>query len=161
MRRLAWQTVLILGAYYAVPVQPDPRLWVQVLRTVAVLAGIALVGWSVVREVRRESAGDQGGITTARLALVTVLGVVLFALADYWVAIWREDEFVGLGTRTDALYFAVSTLVTVGFGDVHAQGQVARVLVLVQMVFNVIVVATAATLLAGRFKGGQARRRAR
>ncbi|MFD2354494.1 potassium channel family protein [Nonomuraea ferruginea] len=88
-------------------------------------------------------------------------GVVLFALADYNVAYWREGEFAGLETRTDALYFAVSTLATVGFGDVHAQGQLARGLVLVQMAFNLIVLATAATLLTGKLKAGQARRRAR
>ncbi|TXK42580.1 potassium channel family protein [Nonomuraea sp. C10] len=161
MRRLAWQTALIIAAYYVVPLQEDQPGWVQALRVGCVLAGLALVGWSVAREVAKQAAGDEGGLTPAGLALITVAGVVLFALADYNVAYWRQGEFVGLETRTDALYFAVSTLTTVGFGDVHAQGQVARGLVLVQMAFNIIVLATAATLVAGKIKAGQARRRAR
>ena len=58
---------------------------------------------------------------------------------------------VSLQTKTDALYFAVTTLTTVGFGDVHAQGQVARGLIIVQMVFNVVVLTRAAqTLIASR-----------
>ncbi|MFG1943727.1 potassium channel family protein [Nonomuraea sp. NPDC048826] len=161
MRRLAWHTALIIGAYYAVPLGEDQPDWVRVLRLLGVLAGLALVGWSVAREMGRESGGEEGRLTTPRLGLITVAGVVLFALADYGVASWRAEEFAGLETRTDALYFAVATLSTVGFGDVHAQGQWARALVLAQMTFNVVVLAGAATLLARRWKADQARRRAR
>ncbi|MEV4100195.1 potassium channel family protein [Nonomuraea sp. NPDC049649] len=161
MWRLTWHLALIIGAYYVVPLGEDQPGWLRALRTAAVLAGIALVARSVAREVRRDSAGERSGLTTFGLALVTVTGVVLFALADYSVASWREGEFAGLETRTDGLYFAVSTLATVGFGDVHAQGQLARGLVLAQMVFNLVVVASAAALLARRFREDQARRRAR
>lgn len=38
-------------------------------------------------------------------------------------------------------------LATVGYGDVHAQGQFARVAVSVQMVFNLMVLTTAARVL--------------
>jgi voltage-gated potassium channel len=56
---------------------------------------------------------------------------------------------VDLHTRTDALYFTLSTLTTIGFGDVHAVGQVARVLVIVQMIFDVVFVAAVAATLRG------------
>jgi voltage-gated potassium channel len=46
----------------------------------------------------------------------------------------------------------MTTMTTVGTGDVHAAGQVARALVLVQMVFNVVFVATIATLLSTRVR---------
>ena len=36
----------------------------------------------------------------------------------------------------------------IGFGDVHAQGQLARGILCVQMVFDVAVLATAASVLA-------------
>lgn len=68
---------------------------------------------------------------------------MVFALADFTVATLHDGQFVGLETRTDALYFTLATLLTVGFGDVHAAGQLARVLVSIQMVFNVLVLATA------------------
>ena len=51
------------------------------------------------------------------------------------------DQISGLGAGTDALYFTLSTMTTVGFGDIHAEGQFARALVCVLLVFNVVVVA--------------------
>ncbi len=41
----------------------------------------------------------------------------------------------------------MTTLLTIGYGDIHAAGQAARALVLVQMVFNVAILATASTTL--------------
>ena len=72
-----------------------------------------------------------------------IIGIVVFALADFTVATLHDGQFVGLETRTDALYFTLATLLTVGFGDVHAAGQLARALVSIQMVFNVLMLATA------------------
>jgi voltage-gated potassium channel len=46
----------------------------------------------------------------------------------------------------------MTTLLTIGFGDIHAAGQVARVLVLVQMVFNVVIIATAASTITTRIR---------
>jgi voltage-gated potassium channel len=50
---------------------------------------------------------------------------------------------------TDALYFSISTLATVGFGDVHAAGQLARGAVAVQIVFNLVFVGTVAAMISG------------
>jgi len=61
-------------------------------------------------------------------------------------------QIVGLDTRLDALYFTMTTLLTIGFGDIHATGQAARALVLVQMVFNVVIIATAASTINTRVR---------
>lgn len=42
-------------------------------------------------------------------------------------------------TRTDSLYFTVTAFATVGFGDINATSQAARVLVTVQMILEMIV----------------------
>jgi len=78
------------------------------------------------------------------LFLLVVGGLIFFAVVDLAVARTAPSAFISLETKTDALYFAVATLSTVGFGDVHAQGQIARGLVIVQMVFNVVVLTRAA-----------------
>lgn len=75
----------------------------------------------------------------------------------------QRRQFVGLATKTDALYyFALTTLTMVGFGDVHAAGQLARALVIVQLLFNVVVLASAARVLsrgiAARTRTGRQRR---
>jgi hypothetical protein len=46
----------------------------------------------------------------------------------------------------------MTTLLTIGFGDIHAVGQAARLLVLIQMVFNVVIIATAASTITTRLR---------
>jgi hypothetical protein len=81
------------------------------------------------------------------LMLAAASGVVCFALVDYVIARADPAQFEGLATKTDALYFTLSALTTVGFGDVPAAGQLARAVVVVQLVFNVVVLASAARTL--------------
>ena len=118
-----------------------------VLRVAAFIAGVGLVAWAVRHAALRDAKEGEDNLRLDALIVVATVGVTAFALADYAVARLGHEEFIGLATRTDALYFAVSTLATVGFGDIHAQGQLARALVLTQMVFNVAVLAAAFALL--------------
>jgi len=123
-------------------------LFVRAALTLVVF--VVLVVWFT-REVVRQTSRGAAEANQDVLLLLVVGGLIFFALADLAVARSLPSEFVSLETKTDALYFAVTTLVTVGFGDVHAQGQVARCLVIVQMVFDVVVLTRAAqTLLASR-----------
>nr|WP_228046272.1 potassium channel family protein [Saccharopolyspora sp. HNM0983] len=63
---------------------------------------------------------------------------VLFFASVYFGLSWHyPGAMAQLGTRTDALYFALSVTATVGFGDVHAASQGARAVVAVHMVFNI------------------------
>jgi voltage-gated potassium channel len=82
--------------------------------------------------------------------------VAFFALADYTIAVSDSGQFVDLQTKTDGLCFTLATLTTVGYGDVHAIGQVARAVVAVQLVFNVVIIATGASVLARQI-GARAR----
>jgi voltage-gated potassium channel len=150
MTRAAWirvvaAVVLLVALFYIIPVEPGVGGWRLVVRSlfagVFVAGAITLVIW----QIRRRLHSDQ--LPLEGLAAALVAGAVAFALADYVVAISSPHEFEGLKTRTDALYFALSTLFTVGFGDIHAVSQGARVLVIFQMVFNIGVLATGASLL--------------
>ena len=55
---------------------------------------------------------------------------------QYWAMATHHGQFVGLQTRLDALYFTGVTMATVGYGDIHPTGQVARAVVLVQLVYT-------------------------
>jgi voltage-gated potassium channel len=140
-------TAALVGCYYLVPLfdtSSTGRVW---LRTVA--AALLLVGalWLVVATVAHEARADDADIRVDHVLVAAVAGVICFALIDYVIAHHDGTQFAGLRTKTDALYFAVTTLATVGFGDVHAQGQLARQVVTVQMVFNLVVLASAARVL--------------
>jgi voltage-gated potassium channel len=145
--RLIVASVLIMVVYYVVPVEPGvqgERLVARIVASLLAVGGAALV---VVRQVRRQIRPGDDEPPLAGLAIALVAGVATFALADYVLAFSEPGQFVGMQTRTDALYFALATLLTVGYGDVHAQGQAARVLVIGQMLFNIAVLATSASFL--------------
>ena len=46
----------------------------------------------------------------------------------------------------------ISTLATVGFGDVHPTGQLARAAVTIQIVFNLVFLGAAVSLISGFFR---------
>jgi len=145
------QAALLLVGYYLVPVHEATSSLNQFVRAaLALVVFVLLVVWFT-REVVRQTSRSTAEVNLDLLFLLVVGGLIFFAVADLAVARTAPSEFVSLETKTDALYFAVATLSTVGFGDVHAQGQIARGLVIVQMVFNVVVLTRAAqTQLASR-----------
>jgi len=63
------------------------------------------------------------------------------------------DQFVGIRTRTDALYFTVVTMATVGYGDAHPVGQVAKAVVALTIVFNLVFIGAIATAIIQRLTG--------
>lgn len=149
-RRALAACVLLFLAFFLVPVEPDPNGLRLAVRSAGTLLLVAIVALLVTGQVRRQLTAPPGGAeirSLIRLVVALVAGLLVFALADYVVANSRPGQFVGLDTRVDALYFALTTLTTVGYGDVHAQGQIARILVCVQMVFSIGVIATGVSIV--------------
>ena len=119
-------------------------LWI---RLVVVIVGFFLVTRSILRRMTRAIRHDGVDRRLEGLLVSVVARVLVSASADYVVATVRPGEFEGLATRIDALYFALTTLFTVGYGDIHPVGQLARGLVSVQMILNVGVLALAGGLV--------------
>lgn len=67
----------------------------------------------------------------------------------------QAGQFVGPETGTDALYSALSTSTTAGYGEVHAADQPARVVAVLQLVLIVLVLTAAARI---RWQGRAERR---
>lgn len=108
--------------------------------------------WFVVVLVRQTrvfiQTHGQRQVRFEALATSLYLVVITFALI-YDVLAKTPGAFAGLSNRVDGLYMTVATLTTVGFGDVHATGQGARIIVTVQMGFDLFFVATFAGLVSG------------
>jgi hypothetical protein len=149
-RQAVVASLLLLVAYFVVPVEPDVNGLRLALRTLGTAVLVLTVVRLVTGQVRRQLTDDVEPRSAWHLAVALVAGVLTFALADYVIAISDPDQFVNLRTRIDALYFAVATLTTIGYGDVHANGQFARIAVCAQMVFSIGVIATGASLAGSR-----------
>ena len=151
----------VVVAYYAIPVGEVPSRWDILLASVGLLAGLGVLVWVTVRQLRvleKYQAGDPT-VRLDVLALVIFVVVPLFALGYFALEQGDSGQFAELQTKTDALYFTMSTLGTVGFGDVHATGQLARVLVTIQIVFDLVFVAALVSVLTTQFRARAAERR--
>jgi voltage-gated potassium channel len=156
--RPALTGVLVIGLYYLVPVEPGVSGTQLVLRAVATFVAGLAVTWLIFRQLAHQLDNpDEAPLAGLLNALIG--GVAFFALADYITALSGPAQFADLKTKTDALYFALATLTTVGYGDVHASGQIARGIVVVQLVFNVVVIATGASVLSRQFSDRVRKRR--
>ena len=147
--RLSAVLVSVVIIFFVVPVtfEVSTSAGVQLAVTLLMLAVLAAAVLSQVMRQLEDADRRIDGLLIAMM--IAVLG---FALGYYVLELRSPGQIEGLETRLDALYFTVSTLLTVGFGDVHATGQNARALVLVQMIFNVAVIATAATTITTRVR---------
>jgi voltage-gated potassium channel len=132
------------------PLSTGPLRLVDGLLFFGVMTGFAAaVAVAAVRE--RRTSHLEGPVIADAQRIGHLVAVVLWAIALFVLVYARlagiPGEFEGLATRLDAFYFTFTTLATVGFGDVHASGQAARLVVTVQIVFNLVVLALAAQVL--------------
>jgi voltage-gated potassium channel len=152
----------VLGLYYVVPLDFPASVGGVVVTVLALLASLATLTWLLFRQAGRlmhAPPGDES-VRLETLVLLVFIVVPLFAFGYFALQDADPDQFAELSTKTDALYFATSTIATVGFGDVHATGQIARAVVTIQMAFDLVFVAAAATMLSTQIRGRAERRRA-
>lgn len=150
MRRFSGLARVIVGAaaiiavYYVVPMNTHRGFGMRIALTALALTVLAMV---ITRHVRR------GSDPVARLVLILVAAVATLALGFYSTAS-MPGQFTGLSTRTDALYFTVITMTTIGYGDIHPTGQLARALVIGAVVFQVGFIAALVHTIGSRLMRG-------
>jgi voltage-gated potassium channel len=140
---------LLLVLYFLIPATAHPGR-PEVVRLAICVLMVVVLAVMVVWQVRQQMIDSSRHVDGLLIALV--VAVLSFATAFYVTDEVDPTQISGLETRLDSLYFTMTTLLTVGFGDIHAAGQFARGIVLVQMVFNVAVIATAATAISRRIR---------
>ena len=137
----------VLLVYFALPLDWGAGPSKVLLGLVASLVGLVLVVVVVGRELLRIARGDDRGLHGFRLLILLELVLVLFAFGYYSMAEFGTGQMAGLRTRVDALYFSTVTMTTVGYGDVYAAGQLARVIVTAQLLFDAAFIAIFARLI--------------
>ena len=90
------------------------------------------------------------------VAISFPLLICLFASTYYAMGRANPASFNETLTRTDALYFTITIFATVGFGDVVASSQAARIGVTLQMVADLLLIGVIARVLLGTARQRQA-----
>jgi len=136
LRSLA-SAVVVVGLYFIGPFDAFRLfpLWAAFVLAAILLAVVAI--WQIRAILRSPYPGIRG---VEALAITAPLYLILFAATYFLLSVDDPANFSVDGlTRTDTLYFTVTTFSTVGYGDIFAASQGARVLVTVQMILNLLV----------------------
>ena len=132
------------------------------LGAVAELAlGVLVLVGIIVWQVRR-IVGSDHPISRAveALALSVPLYVLLFATTYFLMARANHATFGGPLSRTDAMYFSSTVFTTVGFGDITAKTEAARLVVTLQMWLDLVFLGLVVRLVVNAVKFNQQRRAA-
>jgi hypothetical protein len=150
-------TVALLVAYFAAPIGQDGDALGLVLLGVGLTLFAVLVVYQVIRIVN--SPAPQ---LRAAEALGTVIPLVIVVFATVYVAMSVSDPaaFSEPITKINGLYFTVTVLATVGFGDITGVSDSARITVTVQMMVDLLIVGVLVKVIVGASRIGLERRRA-
>ena len=149
-------TVALVALYYLLPLD---RISTLVAATILVIGLVALVAL-VVFQVRWILRSRFPGLRAVE-ALATSIPFFLLLFASTYVVLAAQSfgSFGGRLTHTDGLYFTVTVFSTVGFGDITAKTETARLVVTGQMLADLIVLGVALKIIVGAVRRGQQRRR--
>jgi voltage-gated potassium channel len=154
LRGLAVTTVLVV-LYYLLPLD---RPW-DGDTAVRVLIGLLVFAGLTVWQVRAIAGARYPGLRAAEaLGFIIPFYLLLFASTYFVMERASAANFTQPLTRTDALYFSVTVFSTVGFGDIAAKSETARVVLIVQMLADLALLGAGARVLLGAVRRGQQRR---
>ena len=102
--------------------------------------------------------GCPGMKAVETLGLLFPFYLLLFASTYFVMERASAASFTEPLTRTDALYFSVTVFSTVGFGDIAAKSEPARIVLIVQMLGDLALLGAGARLLLGAVRRGKERR---
>jgi voltage-gated potassium channel len=152
--RAAGSSAVLVTIYYLLPLDHSVE-WVAVMMLVIGLA--ALVGL-VAFQVRAISGSRFPGLRALEALAVTVpLFLILFASTYLVMAALSAHNFSQPMNHTDALYFTVTVFATVGFGDITATADTARLVVTGQMIIDLIIIGIGARVILGAVSRGRQR----
>lgn len=137
--------ILLFVAYYTLPMDRPERSGLVVL-----VVGIAVLGLVLLWQVRAIMGSPYPRLRAFETLTIGIpLLLIVFASAYYLIQNGDSNSFTQPLTKTDALYFTITVFSTVGFGDITAKTELARILVSIQMMFDLAVFGLVAKLIFG------------
>jgi voltage-gated potassium channel len=150
---IAWAVLRIVGSatalvvlYYLLPLDHSSTGTGVTILVIGLAVFIGLVAFQTRSIIRSPFPGLRA---IEALATSVPLFLLLFASTYVVMAKMSASNFDGQLTPTDGLYFTVTVFSTVGFGDITAKTQAARLVVTGQMIADLIILGVAIKILVG------------
>jgi voltage-gated potassium channel len=144
--RITGSATALVAIYNLLPLNHSSA-WVAVTILVTGLVVFAALVALQVRSIIRSAFPALRAIEA--LATSVPLFLLLFASTYVVMATMSASNFGERLTHTDGLYFAVTVFSTVGFGDITAKTQAARLVVTGQMAADLVILGLAIKIIAG------------
>jgi hypothetical protein len=146
LRALLTASVLV-ALYYLLPLDLDDSGTSEVVKLAAgALVFVGLMTWQL-RAITQSATPGLRALEALFFALP--LFIILFATAYYGMSQADAADFTAPLSRTDALYFTVTIFSTVGFGDISARAESARLVVTAQMLLDLVIIGAGAKIILG------------
>jgi len=154
LARALVNTTVLVALYSLLPLdQPVGEATIAWL-----LAGLLAFAVVVVLQVRSILQSRYPAMRAVEaLGAAVPLFVLVFASTYLLLASTRPQAFTEPLSHTDALYFTMTVFSTVGFGDIAPRSDMARLIVTVQMVGNLVVFGALARVVVGAVRMGRQR----
>src|SRR5215470_2845276 len=154
MLRAAGSTAALVVIYYLLPLDHASTALAVTILTIGLVALIGLVAYQV-RSIVRSKFPLLRGVEA--LATSIPFFLLLFSATYIVLATISAGNFSQPLNRTDAIYFTVTTFATVGFGDITAKTDLARMVVTGQMLADLVVLGLGARVLLSAVQRGRQR----
>lgn len=137
-------TVGLVTTYYLLPLRERSATATSWLLLAGLAAVVLVFAWETYAILRSPHPRLKA---VEALAATLVFFLVLFAGSYYVLDGTSPGSFSEPLTKTDALYFALTTFATVGYGDITARSQVGRVMAMLQMTGGLLLAGVAVRVL--------------
>ena len=150
--RASLSTIALVTIYYLLPLERYSAAFGVITLLVGLLGLVALIAFQIHAIVKAEYPVLRavGALATSAPLFLLQFAASYFVLGKISAANFSEPL-----TRTDALYFTVTVFATVGFGDITATTQGARLLVTSQMLLGILIVGLGARIFVDAVKQGR------
>jgi voltage-gated potassium channel len=135
--RMLAVTVIVVAAYFLLPFDHGFAGEAVIGLVVGLAAVVVLIGWECWRITGSDYPTLRG---VEALALIVPLYILLFATAYFLMERANRASFGSPLSKIDAMYYSATVFTTVGFGDITAKTQTARVVVTIQMMLDLVFV---------------------
>jgi hypothetical protein len=145
---------LVVAVYFLAPMDRAN----SAASVAGLVLGVLVLSGVIAWQLRHINRSEHPGLRAVEaIAFTLPVYMLLFATTYYLLDYANATTFTQPLSRIDSMYFSVTVFTTVGFGDITAKAQAARVVVTCQMILDVVIVGVVLRLLVSAVKSGRQR----